>query len=33
VEKLAHKIDEYIEIDQLIGAAGSYYGVMKALLK
>lgn len=33
VEKLAHTIDEYIEIEQLLGAAECYYGVMKALLK
>lgn len=32
-ETLAHKINEYIEIDQLVKAAECYYGVMKALLK
>ena len=33
VEKLAHTIDEYIEIEQLVGATVSYMGIMKALLK
>ncbi|MDR3146603.1 MAG: YgeY family selenium metabolism-linked hydrolase [Treponema sp.] len=32
-EDLAHTIDEYIEVDQLTGAAECYYGVMKALLR
>lgn len=31
-ESLAHTIDEYIEIDQLIKAAQSYCGIIKALL-
>lgn len=33
LETLAHKINEYIEIDQLTKVMESYYGVMKALLK
>lgn len=33
METLAHTINEYIEIDQLLKAAQCYYGVMKALLK
>ncbi|MGO5053062.1 YgeY family selenium metabolism-linked hydrolase [Lachnospiraceae bacterium LCP25S3_G4] len=32
-ETLAHKINEYIEIDQLLKATQCYYGTMKALLK
>ncbi|MFV0504660.1 MAG: YgeY family selenium metabolism-linked hydrolase [Lachnospirales bacterium] len=32
-ETLAHTIDEYIELDQLIKATQCYYGTMKALLK
>ncbi len=32
-EKLAHVIDEYIEIDQLIKVCDCYTGVMRALLK
>ncbi len=32
-ENLAHTIDEYIEIDQLVKAANGYYGIAKALLK
>ncbi|MEF9946444.1 MAG: YgeY family selenium metabolism-linked hydrolase [Lachnospiraceae bacterium] len=32
-EILAHKINEYIEIDQLLKATQCYYGTMKALLK
>lgn len=32
-EILAHKINEYIEIDQLLKVTQCYYGVMKALLK
>lgn len=31
-EKLAHTIDEYIEIDQLTGVTERYMGIMKALL-
>ena len=33
VESLAHTIDEYIEIDQLVKACDCYYGVMNALMK
>ena len=33
VETLAHTIDEYIEVDQLLKVTECYYGVMKALLK
>lgn len=33
LETLAHKINEYIEIGQLINVTQCYYGVMKALLK
>jgi len=29
-ENLAHTIDEYIEIDQLLGAAKGYYGIMSS---
>ena len=32
-ETLAHKINEYIEIDQLVTATPCYYGTMKALLR
>ena len=32
-ETLAHKINEYIEIDQLVKATQCYYGTMKALLR
>lgn len=31
-ESLAHTIDEYIEIEQLLGVAECYYGIMQALL-
>lgn len=31
-ENLAHTVDEYVELEQLTGAAECYYGVMKALL-
>ncbi len=30
-ENLAHTIDEYIEIEQLIGAARGYYGIMRSV--
>lgn len=33
VERLAHTIDEYVEIDQLTKVTECYYGIMKALLK
>lgn len=33
VESLAHTIDEYIEIDQLLKVTKCYVGIMKALLK
>lgn len=33
VESLAHTIDEYIEIDQLLKVTECYYGIMEALLK
>lgn len=33
VESLAHTIDEYIEVDQLLKVTQCYYGIMKALLK
>ena len=33
VERLAHTIDEYIEISQLEKVTECYYGIMKALLK
>lgn len=33
LETLAHKTNEYIEIDQLTKVMESYYGIMKALLK
>ena len=32
-ENLAHTVDEYIEIEQLISVTECYYGIMKALLK
>lgn len=32
-ENLAHTIDEYIEIDQLIKAAAGYYGILKSVLQ
>ena len=32
-ENLAHTINEYIEIDQLVKVCDCYTGVMKALLK
>jgi putative selenium metabolism hydrolase len=32
-ENLAHIIDEYVEISQLIGVANCYYAIMTALLK
>ncbi|MFA6849799.1 MAG: YgeY family selenium metabolism-linked hydrolase [Selenomonadaceae bacterium] len=32
-ENLAHRVDEYIEIDQLTSAVKCYYNVMEALLK
>lgn len=32
-ENLAHTIDEYVEIDQLVKAVNGYYGIMKGLLK
>ena len=31
-ENLAHTVDEYIEIDQLLKATRGYYGIIKALL-
>ena len=33
LESLAHTIDEYVEIDQLTGAADGYGAIMRALLK
>ena len=30
-ERLAHTIDEYIEIDQLVGAAQGFYGIMQSV--
>lgn len=33
LESLAHTIDEYIEIDQLVKVTDCYYGLLKALLK
>lgn len=33
VERLAHTIDEYVEIEQLEKVTECYYGIMKALLK
>lgn len=32
-ESLAHVVDEYVELDQLTGAFGSFQSIMKALLK
>lgn len=32
-ENLAHTIDEYIEIDQLVKAAAGYYGIMQSVLQ
>lgn len=32
-ENLAHTIDEYIEIDQLLQAAAAYYGILAAVLR
>ncbi|NLY86911.1 MAG: YgeY family selenium metabolism-linked hydrolase [Tissierellia bacterium] len=32
-ENLAHTIDEYIEIDQLVKAMNGYFGIIKGLLK
>lgn len=32
-ENLAHTVNEYIEVDQLVKVTDCYYGVMKALLK
>jgi len=32
-ENLAHTIDEYIEVDQLLKATGGYYGILGAVLK
>jgi acetylornithine deacetylase/succinyl-diaminopimelate desuccinylase-like protein len=31
-ENLAHTIDEYIEIDQLLNAVEGYYGILGAVL-
>ncbi len=33
VESLAHTIDEYIEIEELLKVTQCYYGIMKALMK
>lgn len=33
LESLAHTVDEYVELDQLIGAADCYMGIMRALCK
>lgn len=33
LESLAHTIDEYVEIDQLLKVTECYYGIMEALLK
>ncbi len=33
VEKLAHTIDEYVEIEQLTQVTECYYGILRALLK
>ena len=30
-ERLAHTIDEYIEIDQLVGATRGFYGIMQSV--
>ena len=32
-ENLAHTVNEYVEVDQLIKVTDCYYGVMKALMK
>lgn len=32
-ENLAHTVDEYIEIDQLVKAAQGYYGIMQSVLR
>ena len=32
-ENLAHTVNEYIEVDQLVKVTDCYYGVMQALLK
>lgn len=32
-ENLAHTIDEYIEIEQLTGAAKGYYGILQSVMK
>lgn len=32
-ESLAHIVDEYCEVSELVGVAGCYYDIMKALLK
>lgn len=32
-ENLAHTIDEYIEIEQLTGAARGYYGILQSVMK
>jgi putative selenium metabolism hydrolase len=32
-ENLAHTLDEYIEIDQLVQAMAGYYGILKSLFK
>ena len=31
-EDLAHTIDEYIEVDQLLKATAGYYGILKSVL-
>lgn len=33
LESLAHMVDEYVELDQLTGAADCYMGIMRALCK
>ncbi|HEX3010996.1 MAG TPA: YgeY family selenium metabolism-linked hydrolase, partial [Syntrophomonadaceae bacterium] len=33
LENLAHTIDEYIEINQLVSAARGYYAISNAILK
>ena len=32
-ENLAHTIDEYIEVEQLVNATNGYYGILKEVLK
>jgi len=32
-ENLAHTIDEYIEVEQLLQAAAGYYGILKSVLQ